>query len=296
MSMRRGDRTKPAQAFKNKFAFRHNKHSKKTEFIKAIPNVGLCSRCHEIVEWRKKYRKYKPIKDLKKCGGCNEKKIKAAYHVLCKDCSYARNCCPKCMEARAEQEEGDDDAEDAASLEAMLDDVLLKERQRRMIMRAWERGTPLEELAKLVERIKSAGGDLNNLRLGLEDMGDTKAPTRAPRPPHGANDEEDEDDEGEEGEEGEDDEEEDDDISEGDEEGDQDEKDPGHSSSKAQAQAPTASLSSSPSPSVQDEFAAAQARMAALVKGMQKVDLAATATAEEEGQDETGTSPDDIFA
>jgi len=46
-----------APAHQNSFAFKHNKNSKKTKKIAAIPNVGVCKRCHDIIEWRKKYRK-----------------------------------------------------------------------------------------------------------------------------------------------------------------------------------------------------------------------------------------------
>ena len=43
----------------NKFAFRHNKNSKLTKKILERPNQGLCLRCYDQIEWRKKYRKYK---------------------------------------------------------------------------------------------------------------------------------------------------------------------------------------------------------------------------------------------
>ena len=48
-------------AHQNKYAFKHNKNSKKTKKILSLPNTGLCKQCHEIIEWRKKYRKYKPL-------------------------------------------------------------------------------------------------------------------------------------------------------------------------------------------------------------------------------------------
>ena len=44
----------------------HNPNSKKSQVIAGIPNVGLCQHCHDIIEWRKKFRKYKPIKNLTK--------------------------------------------------------------------------------------------------------------------------------------------------------------------------------------------------------------------------------------
>jgi hypothetical protein len=48
-------------AYQNKFAFRHNKNSKKTKKILALKNEGLCRTCTEQIEWRKRYRKYKPM-------------------------------------------------------------------------------------------------------------------------------------------------------------------------------------------------------------------------------------------
>ena len=60
-SLRRGDRTKRAQKHQNRYAWRHNKNSKMTKKILSAPIVGMCSRCYEIIVWRKKYRKYKPL-------------------------------------------------------------------------------------------------------------------------------------------------------------------------------------------------------------------------------------------
>jgi hypothetical protein len=49
----------PAPVHQNKFAFHHNKNSSVTAKIANIPNVGLCGKCHDIIEWKKQYRKYK---------------------------------------------------------------------------------------------------------------------------------------------------------------------------------------------------------------------------------------------
>jgi hypothetical protein len=49
-------KTKGAPAHNNKFAFKHNPKSKKTAKIAKIPNHGVCLRCEEQIEWRKKYR------------------------------------------------------------------------------------------------------------------------------------------------------------------------------------------------------------------------------------------------
>jgi hypothetical protein len=84
----------------NEFAFRHNKHSKLTKVIQAIPNEGLCPRCVEIIEWRKKFRKYKMIKEPKKCATCSERRVLFAYHLICQPCAQKEDCCAKCKGSR----------------------------------------------------------------------------------------------------------------------------------------------------------------------------------------------------
>lgn len=61
MSTQRGNVKKPGPKHQNSFAFKHNPKSKKTLKILALPSEGLCRRCSEQIEWRKKYRKYKPL-------------------------------------------------------------------------------------------------------------------------------------------------------------------------------------------------------------------------------------------
>jgi len=57
-----------APAHQNSFAFTHNKNSKKTRVIASIPNTGVCKRCHDIIEWRKKYRKVRIHQQAITCG------------------------------------------------------------------------------------------------------------------------------------------------------------------------------------------------------------------------------------
>ncbi|KAL7560161.1 hypothetical protein ACA910_013171 [Epithemia clementina (nom. ined.)] len=77
----------PIPAHQNKFAFRHNPKSKTTEKILSSPNVHVCRRCHDKIEWRKQYRKYKPLTQPSKCNICSQKNVKAAYHSICAKCS-----------------------------------------------------------------------------------------------------------------------------------------------------------------------------------------------------------------
>jgi Uncharacterized conserved protein (DUF2039) len=80
-----GGGRKPAH--QNTFAFRHNPHSKKTLVILNSPNVHVCRRCHDKIEWRKQYRKYKPLTQPSKCNHCEKRNVLAAYHTICTKCS-----------------------------------------------------------------------------------------------------------------------------------------------------------------------------------------------------------------
>jgi len=88
------------QAHQNKVAFRHNKASKKSAQIMSLPNEGVCPKCHDIIEWRKKYRKYKPLKVPNKCQICEQKTVTRAYHVICSPCSQRTGTCAKCREQK----------------------------------------------------------------------------------------------------------------------------------------------------------------------------------------------------
>ncbi|CAN0538243.1 unnamed protein product, partial [Ectocarpus sp. 12 AP-2014] len=59
----------------NTFAFRHNPKSQKTAKILASVNSGLCASCHDKVEWRKRYRKYRPLRQPATCNDCHKKTI-----------------------------------------------------------------------------------------------------------------------------------------------------------------------------------------------------------------------------
>lgn len=61
--------------------------------IAALPNQGLCEKCHEIIEWKKKYRKYKPLTQPGKCSLCHGRNVKHAYHVICQDCAQKEKVC-----------------------------------------------------------------------------------------------------------------------------------------------------------------------------------------------------------
>ncbi|PRP87559.1 hypothetical protein PROFUN_04586 [Planoprotostelium fungivorum] len=141
MSSERGNTKKGAQAHQNTFAWKHNPNSAKTAKILALPNEGLCPRCTEQIEWRKRYRKYKPLTTLGRCCNCNQKNIKRAYHILCTQCARDLKVCAKCKETKKLVKEIKTKEEIEA--EERLADATVKamsERERRSFFRKLERG------------------------------------------------------------------------------------------------------------------------------------------------------------
>ncbi|XP_058821906.1 uncharacterized protein C9orf85 homolog [Topomyia yanbarensis] len=149
MSTRRGDkgrRTRP-QRHKNTFAFKNDLHDKHTPLIKLINTLHVsevCERCKEVIEWKIKYRKYKPLTQPKSCTKCNERKVKRAYHVLCRDCALDSKCCAKCLKPAGEvtivPPEPTD--EEKQKLKVEMDQLIKSqpERKRRTFLRYMNKG------------------------------------------------------------------------------------------------------------------------------------------------------------
>ena len=73
MSSQRGNvKKKKAQKHQNSTSFKNNLHdtSTKTKMINNIQVTQCCSRCTEIIEWKIKYKKYKPLTVPKKWYVC----------------------------------------------------------------------------------------------------------------------------------------------------------------------------------------------------------------------------------
>lgn len=99
MSTSKGNikRTRP-QKHQNRTAFKNNLHdtSVQTKFINSIQPHGICLRCKDIIEWKIKYKKYKPLTAPKKCVRCEQKCVKQAYHMMCGPCAKTEKVCAKC--------------------------------------------------------------------------------------------------------------------------------------------------------------------------------------------------------
>lgn len=64
--------------------------------INAKLHDGVCQRCKEVLEWRVKYSKYKPLSKPKKCVKCLQKTVKDSYHIMCRPCACKLEVCAKC--------------------------------------------------------------------------------------------------------------------------------------------------------------------------------------------------------
>lgn len=69
MSCQKGNTRKSGgQKHQNKTAYKNNLHdtNKRTQKINDTIVAGVCGRCKDIVEWKIKYKKYKPLTQPKK--------------------------------------------------------------------------------------------------------------------------------------------------------------------------------------------------------------------------------------
>uniref|UniRef100_A0A2M4ASY6 Uncharacterized protein n=1 Tax=Anopheles triannulatus TaxID=58253 RepID=A0A2M4ASY6_9DIPT len=148
MSSKRGDahRTR-AQKHQNTYAFKNNLHDKHTPLIKLITNLNVCEvceHCKSVIDWKIKYRKYKPLTQPKSCNKCGERKVKRAYHVICRDCALGSRCCAKCLKSADETKiiPPEPTPEEQVKLKAEMDQLIksLPERKRRTFLRYMNRG------------------------------------------------------------------------------------------------------------------------------------------------------------
>ncbi|KAL0895707.1 hypothetical protein ABMA27_011780 [Loxostege sticticalis] len=135
MSTSRGSasRQRP-QKYQNRTAFKNDLHdtSQKTKIINSLDITGVCKRCKDIIEWKIKYKKYKPLSAPRKCVNCEQKAIKHAYHMFCSKCSSEKQVCAKCCKPVESNDEKEDEPQNPA-VQTMLKS--LPERKRRTILR-----------------------------------------------------------------------------------------------------------------------------------------------------------------
>lgn len=72
MSTRRGanaNQRDRAQKHKNRIAFKNDLHDKtpKIKFLNNLHIAEVCEHCKAVIEWKIKYKKYKPLTKPKTC-------------------------------------------------------------------------------------------------------------------------------------------------------------------------------------------------------------------------------------
>ncbi|KAJ3393971.1 hypothetical protein HDU84_000470 [Entophlyctis sp. JEL0112] len=165
--------SKQRQRHQNTYAFKADKYSSKQAEISALPVQGLCSRCADIISWRKRMGQYKPLTVPKKCVACSQKTVKDAYHILCHNCALSKNVCAKCQEA-ADIVPSSAVKTPAELLTEKQNEErlmgLMSERQRRSYLRKLERGDS-DGAARIAEQVTvSAANEASD--DGLSDFED----------------------------------------------------------------------------------------------------------------------------
>ncbi|TSR04283.1 hypothetical protein Baya_10890 [Bagarius yarrelli] len=86
------------QKYQNTTAFKNDKYGASPQVKKANAKVhdGVCQRCKDILEWKVKYNKYKPLTQPRKCVKCQQKTVKDAYYIMCRPCALQLQLCAKC--------------------------------------------------------------------------------------------------------------------------------------------------------------------------------------------------------
>lgn len=132
----------------NKFAWKPNLGRKINETepggrFRPFPEVtGVCSRCRDQIEWKRKYGKYKPLVEPSKCQKCSKRAVRQAYLNLCPGCAKDQGVCAKCC-SRVDHLVGRDAAEVEAE-QKMLEEAIknARERDRRTLLRSMNKEKP----------------------------------------------------------------------------------------------------------------------------------------------------------
>lgn len=157
-------------AYQNTVKFYHNPHSALTKKIMTIEHDCLCDRCLAIIDWRKTYRKYKPIKEPRRCNTCLNKAITRAYHTICEPCAREKGICAKCnlpCESSLRPKKVSDE-----EVMNVLNNSGIKERLKRSMLRNWENGLLSSEDVVTVVTADANGNSIDWTKLLVTEDGD----------------------------------------------------------------------------------------------------------------------------
>ncbi|XP_063981539.1 uncharacterized protein C9orf85 homolog [Diachasmimorpha longicaudata] len=162
MSCRKGNvgRSRP-QKYQNTHAFKNTLHdtSVKTKKINNTQVVNVCEKCKNIIEWKIKYKKYKPLKAASTCTKCQQKCVKHAYHIMCGPCALKHEVCAKCNEKREIIKEVTPEESIKLDRELRLLLKTLPERKRRTFLRYMNKKGEKKRHDKELDKTEGAGND-----------------------------------------------------------------------------------------------------------------------------------------
>ncbi|KAK4271904.1 hypothetical protein QN277_020528 [Acacia crassicarpa] len=131
----------------NKFAWKPNAGRKINEtevggrFRPLSEITGVCPRCKEQIDWKRRYGKYKPLVEPAKCQRCSKRAVRQAYHNLCSGCAKEHGVCAKCccvVDRIVGRDPSDVEAEQKQLEQAIKNS---RERDRRTLLRAMNKAT-----------------------------------------------------------------------------------------------------------------------------------------------------------
>ncbi|XP_020222662.1 putative histone-lysine N-methyltransferase 1 isoform X2 [Cajanus cajan] len=143
--MSSGNRNGPPK-HQNKYAWKPNAGRKINEtepggrFRPLSEITGVCPRCKEQIDWKRRYGKYKPLVQPAKCQKCSKRNVRQAYHNVCSGCAKVHGVCAKCCCSR-DRIVGRDILEVEAE-QKLLEEAIKnsRERERRSLLRAMNKG------------------------------------------------------------------------------------------------------------------------------------------------------------
>ncbi|CAN1342384.1 Uncharacterized protein C9orf85 homolog [Linum perenne] len=109
--------------------------------FRPLPAItGVCQRCKEQIDWKRRYGKYKTLIEPAKCQQCTKRAVRHAYHNLCSGCAKEQKVCAKCR-CRVDHIIGRDGA-DVEAEQKLLEDAIKnsRERDRRTLLRSMNKG------------------------------------------------------------------------------------------------------------------------------------------------------------
>ncbi|XP_072951600.1 uncharacterized protein [Typha angustifolia] len=109
--------------------------------------TGVCPRCRDQIDWKRKYGKYKPLAEPAKCQKCGKRAVRQAYHNICSGCSKDLDLCAKCC-CHVDKIVGRD-ISDVETEQKELEEALknARERDRRTLLRTINKGKGASEPA-----------------------------------------------------------------------------------------------------------------------------------------------------